>query len=846
MTTSNDALPIEDVLPRLLAALDATRSVVLRAPPGAGKTTRVPLAVLDQPWLGQQRIIMLEPRRLAARAAAARMAATRHERVGDTIGYRMRGDTKVSASTRIEVVTEGVLTRMLQHDPSLEDVALVIFDEFHERSTHADLGLALTLQSRSLLRPDLRILIMSATLDTEPVAALLGDASVITSEGRSWPVETVHLSQPVDGFVDTATARAAANAVSAHDGDVLVFLPGAAEIRRAESFLRDVVASNVDVYPLFGQLRQDVQDRALAASPAGRRKIVLATSIAETSLTIEGVRVVVDSGLMRVPRFSPRTGMGRLETVRVTRAAADQRRGRAGRTAPGVCYRMWTVHEDAGLIPDRAPEILESDLAPVALDLAAWGVSDPSELQWLDPPPRAAYTHARELLFSLHATSDSGAITAHGRELNQLGLHPRLAHMLVRGADAGLPDVACDAAALLADRDILRIEHSRDPDFRLRIDALRNPRDHRVDAGAADRVRREAAALRSQVAQSGIRNNPALVSAARGTGVTDSQSWAAGLLIAFAYPDRIAQQRGTGSLRFLMRNGRGATADQAGSLSNAEFIAIAALEDSGRDARIYMAAPLDRADLVTHFVDDIITSTSVEWDDATNSVRALRTRSLGALILEQVRINPPADTDVSVLLLDAAARKGIDSLPWSGDARTLVQRIEFARSREPDRWPDLSEATLQRTLHSWLLPFIPSAKRLSDIGGDSLSHALHAIVDHSQRRRLDSFAPTHVTVPSGSSIAIDYSDAAAPVLAVRLQEMFGQRETPSIADGSVPLTLHLLSPAGRPVQVTRDLAGFWAGTYFDVRKDLRGRYPKHSWPDDPLNAQPTRRTRGHR
>ncbi|MEO5510161.1 MAG: ATP-dependent helicase HrpB [Longimicrobiales bacterium] len=839
MTTSTDALPIEEVLPRLLAALHASSSVVLRAPPGAGKTTRVPLALLDQRWLGEQRILMLEPRRLAARAAASRMAATRRERVGDTVGYRMRGDTKVSAATRIEVVTEGVLTRMLQQDPALEGIALVIFDEFHERSVHADLGLALTLQSRALLRPDLRILIMSATLDTDPVAALLGDAAIITSEGRAWPVDTVYLTHPVDGFVDTATARAAANAVTSHDGDVLVFLPGAAEIRRAESVLRDLIANNVDVYPLFGQLPQDVQDRALAPSPTGRRKIVLATSIAETSLTIEGVRVVVDSGMMRVPRFSPRTGMGRLETVRTTRAAADQRRGRAGRTAPGVCYRMWTQHEDAGLVPHRAPEILETDLTPLALELAAWGVSDPTELQWLDQPPRAAYAHARELLLSLHATYGTGAITTHGREINQLGLHPRLAHMLVRGAEAGLAIAACDVAALLGERDIMRAEHARDPDLRLRMDALRNRGDHRADAGAADRVRRESAALRGQLQQTSVaqpHQAPAPI----------SHSWAAGLLIAFAYPDRIAQQRATGSLRFLLRNGRGAAADSAGSLSNSEFIAIAALEDSGREARIFMAAPLEREDLELHFADDIITTTTVEWDDATESVRALRTRALGALILEQVRINAPENTDMAALLLDAIARKGIAALPWNDETRGLVQRIEFARSREPDRWPDLSDATLLRALDIWLLPFVPEAKRLSDIGAGSVAHALRAILDRDQLRRLDIFAPTHITVPTGSHIAIDYSDTASPSLAVRLQEMFGRPDTPTIADGAVPLTLHLLSPARRPVQVTRDLAGFWAGTYYDVRKDLRGRYPKHSWPDDPLKAEPTRRTRGHR
>ncbi len=844
-------LPIDGVLPQLLHALDAVGCAVLCAPPGAGKTTRVPLALLDAQWIAGKRILMLEPRRLAARAAATRMAHTLGTAVGGTVGYRMRLDTRVSHNTRIEVVTEGVLTRMLQHDPALDNVGIVIFDEFHERSVHADLGLALTLQSRALLRPDLRILVMSATLDADAVATLLDHAPVIVSDGRAWPVETRFLARPIDGFVDSATARVVASALDAHDGDVLVFLPGAAEIRRVESSLRGATDAETDIYPLYGQLSQAVQDRALAPSPPGRRKVVLATSIAETSLTIDGVRVVVDSGLMRVPRFSPRTGMSRLETMRVTRDSADQRRGRAGRTAPGICYRVWTAADDAGLVPHRAPEILETDLAPLALELAAWGVTDPAELLWLDAPPRPSFAHARDLLRTLHAIDNAGAITPHGRALAEIGLHPRLAHMLMRARTLGIQDIAADVAALLSERDIFRAEHARDPDLRTRVDAIRTGRartdtraDGRADAATLDRVRREAASWRARLPRAdGGDPLPTsdVIPVTRPTAATASEY--AGLLLAFAYPDRIAQRRAAGSGRYLLRNGRGASCDVAGSFGDAEFIAIAALDDTGREARVQMGAPLERSEIEAYFADDITTATVIEWDDSTDSVRAVRTRALGAITLEQNRITLTDDTDYAPLLLDAIERKGIDALPWTDDARALRLRIVFARTHQPDAWPDSSDPALLATLDEWLLPFLTSPRRLSDIRPDHVAAAVLARLSWDQQRSLDAFAPTHIVVPTGSRVAIDYTDPSSPVLAVRLQEMFGLADTPRIAGGATPITLHLLSPARRPVQVTRDLAGFWAGTYFDVRKDLRGRYPRHYWPDDPLHAEPTRRVR---
>jgi ATP-dependent helicase HrpB len=778
------------------------------------------------------------------------MAVLRGERVGGTVGYRVRHDTRVGPSTRIEVVTEGVLTRLVQADPSLDGIGLVVFDEFHERSLHADLGLALCLQSRAVLRDDLRLLVMSATLAGGPVARLLGgaggaggDAPIVTSEGRIHPVETRYLDRRPEGRIEPAVATAVRRALGSDEGDVLVFLPGAAEIGRVEALLADgELDPRIRVAPLYGNLPFEVQDRAIAPSAPGERKVVLATSIAETSLTIEGVRVVVDSGLARVPRFSPRSGMTRLETVRVSRAAADQRRGRAGRLGPGVCYRLWPEHEQHHLVPHGTPEILEADLAPLALELAEAGVNEPEELRWLDPPPAAAHAQARELLAQLGALGADGRITAHGRRMASLGVHPRLAHMMLRGAALGHRRLVCDLAALLDERDILRADGPTPPDadVRLRLELLRESdrragamvaQGHRVDRESLRRVRTTAGLWRRQL---GPANGPA----ESAEGDVDL----AGGLLALAYPDRIAQQRAGQPGRFLLRNGRGAAFAEPQPLSAAPYIVAAELDGRERESRIFLAAPVALDELEAQLADQIVEQTVVLWEGEAGGVRALRRECLGALVLREAPLRDPDPELVADALLDGVAAEGIAALPWSGAARRLQERIVFARRLDP-AWPDVSDAALAATLREWLRPHVYGRRRRDDVRALDLAEVLRGMLTWPQRAALDEIAPTHVTVPSGSRVPVDYGDPEAPVLAVRLQEMFGATDTPRIAGGTVPLTLHLLSPAHRPVQVTRDLAGFWRTTYFEVRKDLRGRYPKHSWPDDPLRATPTHRAR---
>lgn len=808
------SLPIEPVLPQLLQTLRSSHSAVLQAPPGAGKTTRVPLALLGEAWLEKRRMVMLEPRRLAARNAAAYMARQLGEPVGATVGYRIRFDTRVSEQTRVEVVTEGVLTRLLQDDPALEPYGMVIFDEFHERSLHADLGLALTLQSRALLRPDLRVLVMSATLDSEPVAALLGDAPRVTSEGRSFPVETYYLDRPRTGFVEPLVAQHVHRAVAEHDGDVLVFLPGAAEIHRVQEQLADL--RDAAVLPLFGNLTQAEQDRAIAPSPPGQRKVVLATSIAETSLTIEGVRVVVDAGLMRVPRFDVRTGMTRLDTVSITAASAEQRRGRAGRTAPGVCYRLWTRYEQDALVPHNRPEMLEADLAPLALDLAAWGTRDPDQLQWLDAPPAPAYAQARELLHELNAIDAQGSITEHGRRMARLPAHPRIAHMLLRAQPLGAAPLACDIAALLAERDILREAHP-DPDLGLRLAALHGQRSSQVDRAALQRVQREAAHLRRALRLQDTPRDDAL----------------AGVLLAYAYPDRIAQRREQRG-RFLLRNGRGAMIDPQFNLAGESFIVAAALDGRGKESRVFLGAPVSEAELRAHFAEQIERRKTVELHG--DKARGVVREQLGAIVLAEMSASQ-IDDDVLAAALTAAVRaRGLAALPWSEEARLLQQRVAFLRTVDA-QWPDLSDEALLRMLDEWLAPRLAGVTSLQQV--DMLS-ALEAQLPWPLRRQLDTLAPTHVEVPTGSRIRIDYHDPDAPAIAVRLQEVFGLEATPRLAGGRVPLTMQLLSPARRPVQVTRDLASFWRSGYFEVKKELKGRYPRHYWPDDPLVAEPTR------
>jgi ATP-dependent helicase HrpB len=837
-------LPIEQALPELRQAFASHRNVVLQAPPGAGKSTGVPLALLPEPWRGDARIVMLEPRRLAARAVATRMAQTLGEPVGRTVGFRTRLETKVSKDTRIEVVTEGILTRWLQRDATLEGVALVIFDEFHERSLNADLGLALCLDAQETVREDLRLLVMSATLDGAAVAKLLGDAPIITSEGRAFPVTThyrerldVRSSRPQYEDMAQIVARTISRAIEAEPGDVLSFLPGQGEIRRAQRFLEETsLPPGVRVLPLFGELSPQEQDAAIQPSRSGERKIVLATNIAETSLTIEGVRIVVDSGQERRSRFDPVTGMGRLELGSISRASADQRRGRAGRVQAGVCYRLWSEVEHAALPAQTAPEIVAADLAPLALELANWGIADPSALRWLDPPPSATFAQARDLLRSLDAISTDGRVTEHGRALARMATHPRLAHMIVRGAELGLQTTALQIAAVLGERDLLRTQGpDRNVDLRFRVEALRGerslPANVFIDQGAKQRALRSIDLLGRQLEKP--RDD-----------TTKLGDFDVGRLLALAYPDRIGQSRGTGG-RYLLSNGRGAQLPPAQSLSQSEFLVVADLDAGDREAMIRLAAPLARDLLETDFAAHIEHRERFEWSSREQSVVAQDERWLGALKLYERRIDKPDSGRMLQAMLAGVRELGLAALPWTKPARALQTRLIFAKrydERAPAPWPDVSDTALMEHLDDWLAPWLTDMSRRDHLSRLDMHDILMSQLDWNAQQRLESFAPTHLPVPSGSRIPIDYSEES-PTVAVRLQEVFGMHETPTVAEGRVPLTLQLLSPAHRPVQVTRDLVSFWARGYLDVKKELKGRYPKHYWPDDPLTAQATARAK---
>ncbi len=828
-------LPIDAVLPELQRVFATGVCAVLQAPPGAGKTTRVPLALLNEPWLQNQRIIMLEPRRLAARNAAGWMAELLGEEAGATIGYRTRMDTKVSARTRVEVVTEGVLARMLQSDAELPGVGLVIFDEFHERSIHTDLGLALCLDAQRNLRPELRVLVMSATLDAEPVARLLGGAPLITSRGRSFPVEIRYVGAVPERERLQVLARIVTQTVQEQPGSVLVFLPGAGEIHKVGALLRAAaLPSDISVHALYGDLPRAAQEAAIAPCKPGLRKIVLATSIAETSLTIEGVRVVIDSGAMRVPRFEPRSGMTRLETVRVSRASAEQRCGRAGRLEPGVCIRLWSESEHKALQPFTAPEIRDADLAPLVLELAQWGVRDAQQLSWLDPPPPAAQAQARDLLRRLGALDEHERITPHGKAMAQLALHPRLAHMLLRAQEWKLGGAACDLAALLSERDVMKgTGNARDGDMRTRLELLRrtahNASGNSVDGAALQRVTQS-----SRQWQKHLRVEPAQAQ--------DMHS--AGLLLALAYPDRIAQRRGAEGYRYLLANGRGAFLQEGEGLAKAEYLAVADVDGGEREARIYLAAPLDDNDLERACGAQIETVEQVVWNSREQAVNARRQRRYGELILKDDPLQKPDPQKVLQALLHGVRELGVAALPWTPSARNWQARVMTLRRAAGEAvWPEVSDGALAANLEHWLASHLLGITRWSDVQRIDLLPALQELLDWKQRQALDEAAPSHITVPSGSRIAIDYTHGGTPVLAVRLQEMFGLGDTPRIANGRVPLLLHLLSPARQPVQVTGDLASFWKNSYQEVKKDLKGRYPKHYWPDDPLQAQPTARAK---
>jgi ATP-dependent helicase HrpB len=821
------SFPIDDLLPELLATLGQHPGVVVQAPPGAGKTTRVPLALLQAAWLGNKKIIMLEPRRIAARAAARFMAASLGERVGGTVGYRVRLDNKTGPKTRVEVVTEGVLTRMLQDDAALEAYGVVIFDEFHERNLNSDLGLALCLDAQQGLREDLKLIVMSATLDGTAVSKLLDDAPLLTSEGRSYPVTIRHHALPHQyarerrAFLMDVTQRIL-EAVKAEQGSLLVFLPGAGEIRQVYAALQEAQFGNdVLLAPLFGQLTPAEQDAAIQPPPVGKRKVVLASAIAETSLTIEGIRIVIDSGLMRIPRFDPNTGLTQLVTLPVSQASADQRCGRAGRLQAGVCYRLWA--QGTHLLTQTPAEILDADLAPLLLELAQWGVSDVTALRWIDPPPPPHVAQARELLQQLGALDGEGRITTHGKSMTSWGVHPRLAHMLLRAKAIGAGALACEVAAILSDRDLLRGEMARESDLQLRIEALRErSRGRDIDQGALRQAQETAAQWQRQL---------------QVTADTSSQDLhLLGVVLAYAYPDRIGRRRDN-STRYLLSNGRGAILNEGDPLSTQEFI-VAAHLDGTREARIFLAAGIHREDLLSYLGDSIHSRSIVQWDDRNACVLARAQQRLGELVIDDAPLANVEPEAMTVALLEGIRLRGLSCLPWTEAARELQGRMQFMHAHLDPDWPDVSEASLLATLETWLLPYLNNMSRLSHLDRLDLYGILLGQLSWEQQRQLEQLLPTHITVPSGSRIRVDYSQYP-PVLAVRLQEMFGLADTPRIADGKIAVLLHLLSPARRPVQITQDLAGFWQSAYHEVKKDLKGRYPKHHWPDNPLQAQAT-------
>ena len=844
---SRPAIPAEQSLTQALrASLATNRDAVLQAPPGAGKSTLVPLALLQEPWLRGRKILLLEPRRVAARAVARRMAWLLNEPLGCTVGYRMRLETRVSRDTRIEVITEGVLARMLHSDPELSSVGCVIFDEFHERTLQADLGLALCLDARSALDADFRVLVMSATLDGARVAALLGNAPVVDVPGREYPVTIHYLGRGaplLPGGPESSerlVAQSVRRALDETSGDLLVFLPGAGEISRLQSQLSDLASGCLQILPLFADLSAQQQDAALIESPPGVRRVVLATNIAETSVTIPGVTVVIDSGIARRSRFDPVTGMSRLEIVRISRAAADQRAGRAGRTAPGQCYRLWSAGSQASLAAYTAPEITEADLAPLALDLALWGSADAARLAWLDAPPAPMLAQARELLQRLDALDARGVITSLGREMAAFPLHPRLAHMVLAARARGVAPLACELAALLSERDLLRGGGTtRDPDIRTRLDLLR--REHgaqTADRSALQRVQRNAAQFQ-QLA--GI--HPGAAPAETAAQIPP------GVLLALAFPDRIAKRRAEGGGRFLLANGRGAAFPAVSGLGAQELLVVVELDDRAREARIDLAAPLTAVELEELYGAQIDSAETVAWDSRTSAVLAHHTRHFGALLLEDRPLNRiPLDLAATAMLA-GVTQLGIDALPWDSDTRNLQARLEFIRGleRAPHApWPQSDAAALLGDLAQWLPPWLAGMTRREHLAGLPLAEALLARLTAPQRRALDELAPRDILVPSGSRIRVDYLDDNAPAIAVRLQEVFGLAATPRIGGGAVPITCKLLSPAQRPVQITRDLAGFWKFSYLEVRKEMRGRYPKHHWPEDPLAATPSRGARHRR
>ncbi|KEF33190.1 DEAD/DEAH box helicase [Deinococcus sp. RL] len=817
-------LPVFEVLPELRAALAAHPLVLLQAPPGAGKSTGLPLALLEEPWLAGQGVVLLQPRRAAVRGVAARLAQTLGEEVGGTVGSRVRFESRVSARTRIEVVTEGILTRRLQRDPELSGVGLVLLDEFHERSLDADLALALLRDVQGALRDDLRVLVMSATLD--PALPERLGAPLVRSAGRAYPVDVRYLPTDPAGRVEDAVARAVREALAVHPtGDVLAFLPGVREIRGAMAALSGADAL---VLPLFGDLPLAEQRRAILPDPQGRRRVVLATSIAETSLTLEGVTIVVDGGLSRTQAFDPRTGLTRMVTTRVTRDGAEQRAGRAGRTAPGVAYRLWSERTHAALPQRRLPEVLEADLAPLTLELAGWGAPDPAALAWLDAPPAPRVEAARGVLRELGALDAAGRITPRGRTLLELPTHPRLAHLLREGEALGLGALATDVAALLEERDPLG--GGAGADLTDRVAALRAWRRGERGGGEAGVLERAERLSRHWRRELGVRPDD-----------SPPDGFAVGQLVALAYPERAALARAGGGGRFLLAGGQGARLPEGDALAGAPALAVAHLDAGTGEGRIHLAAPLDPAALETRAE----WRDTVRWDPRAGALVAARERRVGALVLQSRPLEGLPHGERVAALAGAIRSEGLHLLTFSPEAEQLRARAQSLRQWRPDEgWPDLSDSGLLETLEQWLGPHLAGVRTREELGRVNLLPALQARLPWPLPARLDELAPTHLSVPSGSRVRLTYHpDGSPPILAVKLQELFGLAETPTVDGGRRPVRLHLLSPAGRPVQVTQDLRSFWNSSYFEVRRELRGRYPKHPWPDDPWSHVPTRATK---
>ncbi|MGD1046580.1 MAG: ATP-dependent helicase HrpB [Bacteroidota bacterium] len=817
--------PIDDVLPRLLETFQQTNNVVLSAPTGAGKTTRVPISLLTSEWMAEKKLIMLEPRRLAARRAAEYMAAQLGESIGQTVGYRIRGEAVVGKNTRIEVVTEGILTRLLQHEPELPNVALIIFDEFHERSIHADLGLALTLDVQEHLRDDLRVLTMSATLDVSAVAKLMGDAHIVESTGFLYPIITNYARFTSDKTIEIRMVDIVMRALSEHEGDVLAFLPGRRDIRRVENLLwKKHLPNDIIVHSLFGDAPYQQQSAALSPAPVGKRKVILSTSVAETSLTIDGVCVIIDSGLARTARFDVRRGMSGLVTVPVSKAVADQRRGRAGRQQPGACYRLWTETEHAQLPEYPQPEIKTADLAPLALDFALWGTPNGENLRFLDSPPLPHLLQAQSLLKDLGAVDAGGKLTTHGRAMAELPLHPRFSHMIIRGKEIGSGSLACDIAALLDERDIFSGKKDADIDLDARLHILHEKQ--KTNEESLERILSQSRRLKQLVVI-----HPS----------KEKKELSAGVLLALAYPERIARRRENNSVRYQMASGTTGVLPKGTLLSREEFLAIGEVDGIGSEVRIYLAAPLAKKDLQQVFAYALVEEEEIRWSANDEMVIARSISRLGAIIISEQNVKLHGEK-VSAAMVDGVRQMGLECLPWNEESRSFQQRSEWLRKHfNPLDVPDISNSMLLNTLEDWLVPFLNTIWRRDQLQKLSLMDILHAQFTFTQWQDLERLAPSHLNLPSGSRIALDYS-GEQPVLAVRLQELFGQIETPKILGGKVNVLVHLLSPAHRPLAVTQDLHSFWTNTYPEIRTQMRARYPRHVWPDHPLTAKPTNRT----